>query len=324
MRTLWCICAAVLAIGMLVAIDACVSDPGDTVVALDGAAESAAAGDFGGPCFPNDSCNGTLVCISGYCVTGDSGTSALVDAGASDARSALDSALESGDAADAAPSCVPRTAPEAGVVAPFASVAPTIDGDLKEWGTCASFYRVDTASGTGAGILTGISELIQARWTADGLYFAIKMTDPSVGGTNNTSPYLNDAVEVYLGPDTNQTAGTYKIGDVQFVVDVNNFAMQYNGSGGTTPISGFKSAAALVSGGYVVEMFVPSRAFGYDAGALSARTIAFDTQVDNWNAGKSQAGILYYQGGVMIAGCPAGCLTPSCNTCVFSSMVLMP
>ena len=163
-----------------------------------------------------------------------------------------------------------------------------IDGDLGDWG-CSEPLLLDAASaavayseGDGTPAVTVRARL---EWDDSHLYFAAEVIDPTPGQGNDSRPYMNDSVELYLrgskGPDAN-----YSTEDHHFIVDHAGRTMEDSPplvELDTDP-AGFEAAVLLSADGYRVEAQVDAAILGgpWQAG----RTLGFDLLVSD---GEDQA-----------------------------------
>jgi hypothetical protein len=241
---------------------------------------------------------------------------------------AIDAAVS--DATDAAQESAPNPCPPMmGVVAaPQPSGTITIDGNLGDWGSPA-YTTLDandaalivgpngdcTAANATSQCLVPSSE--QAEFAllhdASNLYLAVRITVPSVGGTNTTAPYLNDAVEVYLRGDAVAT-GNYTNDDHQYVVDWQNLVLDYGPSANDTPVTnppGVTTAVKVGGGGWVLEMSVALTQLGRSA-LTPGQTLGFDVAVDH---GQGTTATRSYLAWWMAMHAPPTCTTAKCTNC---------
>jgi hypothetical protein len=221
-----------------------------------------------------------------------------------------------------------RCSPSAGtVVASAALGAVTIDGDLGDWGS-PSFTSFDVgdaqlilgptgtcdAASATSTCLVPSSESAQfaAMWDATHLYVAVKVSVPSVGGTNGMAPNTNDAVELYLRGDTTPT-GDYSSLDQQYITDWQNTV---SGCGVACPQRnppGFTSAVSVAADhtGYVLEARIQLSELGVTAPA-SGTTVGFDLGIDHGQGTDATRSLLVW----WKAGHAAPmCASQRCRTC---------
>lgn len=271
----------------------------------------------------------------------DGGAEASVDAGAGDAAPA-DAATTDAAPADGSPIDVATghdAAPEAAsnactptpagtMVAARASGPVTVDGDLGDWGS-PTFQLLDA---TNAALIVGPNgtcnaanatpkclvpsgESAEVALLADAanLYVGVRVTVAGVGGTNTTTPYLNDAVEIYLRGDPAAT-GDYTGLDHQLVVDWQNLVLDYGPSPNDTPLAnppGVKTAVKVGNGGYVVEASIALAQLGRTALA-PGQTLGFDLGVDHGQGTTATRSLIVWWSA---SHAPPHCTTPKCTGC---------
>jgi len=148
---------------------------------------------------------------------------------------------------------------------------PVIDGKMDDiWSTAEELpitkmlQAWDTASGTA-----------RVLWDKEYLYVYFSVTDPLLDSTSYTV-HERDSVEAFVDED-NCKAGTYRQGDGQYRVDIDNFTSTND----STDMIGFVSAVTIVDGGYDIEMAIPWKVIVPEAGLV----IGFDAQINDGEEG---------------------------------------
>jgi hypothetical protein len=209
-------------------------------------------------------------------------------------------------------------------IAPKVASEPRIDGQLDDW--CVPFFHFDSKSAGAVVKPTTISADIAVVWTPGAIYLGAHVFDATHPVQDPLDPYKNDAVELYLRPNSVAT-GTYGATDFHFVVDHLDLARQYSGLGGpTTPPAGFTSATTQTADGYIAEMAFSSALLGQSE--FSPGPLGFDTQISDGD-GTQQVGVLvFYEtanagcGGC--AACSGAAFGPHCDTLLFGTVQLTP
>jgi hypothetical protein len=224
---------------------------------------------------------------------------------------------------DAAPICPGAVTAGPSVLAKsIAAGAITVDGKDEDW-PCAPKFRLDQTNMGGtydpAGVITSSAEL-SAAWNADGLYVIIHVTESNALVENDTTlNYLNDAVELYISP-TADPSGNYPPHAFHMATDFTGLTKYYNG--GYNP-PGIVTAAMTVSGGYVVEAFVPAP--GLFVPMAAGGSIHFDLQIDEHATSAPRAAYWLY--GVKGGGpgsCGSSVIQPSCTTSLWGGLEFSP
>ena len=254
----------------------------------------------------------------------DGGTDAATDAGL-DAAPAEAAGGPDAPAESASSACSPTPGT---LVAPEPPGTITIDGDLSDWGNPSYTLLAanDAALILGPNGTCMASNATSQCMVPDGetaelallhdssnLYVGVHVTVPNVGGTSTTSPYLNDAVEIYLRGDAAPT-GDYTSDDHQYVIDWQNLVLDYgpsNGGAGQTNPPGVTSAVKMVAGGYVVEVKVAVSELGQTA-LSSGQMLGFDFGVDHGNGTTAARSLLVWW---MATHATPTCTTPKCTGC---------
>ena len=256
------------------------------------------------------------------------------DAGApsDDAPSAPDVAtsLDAGDASEAA--CPPPSSDAAVSVATAAATAPTIDGDLSDWG-CGPWTELSQANAAYARQSgQDVSAQFALRWDAAGLYVAAHVVVPTVHGSDPVNPYNNDAVEIYVSGDAPLT-GDYDPTSHQFIVDWKNLAVDYGSvhyppSQPTPNPPQFKWMAKTVADGWQVEIAIAWPALGKGKAPTSGGSVGFDLQLDDGDGTALDTQVIAELAPHAAAcGCKACCCGqtpdfPNCDTLTFATVAL--
>jgi hypothetical protein len=248
-----------------------------------------------------------------------SDASVVTDASASSAQDANGTNGAGGACADAG-----RNGANGSMTAHEATTAPVVDGDLSEWSCATPFVLDPTSAGYTSGTANSTAALA-LTWTTDTLYFAAKVTDGKIAGTNTSDPWHNDAVELYVGSGAEM--GTYSPSDWHFIVDYNGFARAYQGSMTFSTLQGFASAAKRTASGFVVEMSVSASLLGMTSFAMGT-SLGFDVQLDDCeDSAADRAGYLDYWVASGQPACPGctncGTMEPYCDTYAFGKVALV-
>jgi hypothetical protein len=240
------------------------------------------------------------------------------------------------DASDgAADAACPSPDPDASVtVVTKITPAPTIDGNLSDWG-CIGWTALNDKNA--AYVLENgqkISGTYAVRWDPMNIYVAAHIVVPTLMGTNATEPYVNDAIELYLTGD-NPPTGDYDMQSHQYVVDWHDTIVDYdyglNPSSKTNPPH-VNAKTLVVSDGWQIEAAVGWQALlmGGGPGFASGNTIALDIAFDDGDGTTLKTQLM-----AMIAphssacGCTNCCCgggpnpdMPNCDTLCFGSVTL--
>ncbi len=164
-----------------------------------------------------------------------------------------------------------------------ASGTVQIDGKIDDAWKNAPELRVDTftmgKSGTNA---QGIARVL---WDSKNLYVLVEVTDPNGTHASSGNHWECDTVEVFFDQNNEKTT-SYQTDDIQCRVGYDNSkSVSDNRS-----VDDFKSAAALTSGGYLVELAIPAV-----GGVLkSGQTVGFDIQInDDANTGERAGSVIW-------------------------------
>jgi hypothetical protein len=237
------------------------------------------------------------------------------------------------DASDAAEdSCPPPSSDAAVSVVTATSTAPTIDGDLSDWGcgpwTLLSQENAAYARQSGQ----DVSAQFALRWDSAGLYFGAHVVVPTVRGDDPANPYNNDAVEIYLSGDSPLT-GDYDPASHQFIVDWKNLAVDYGplyyppGKPAPNPPQ-FQWKAKTVADGWQVEVAISWPALLSGKAPASGGSIGFDLQLDDGDGTALDTQVLAGLAPHAAAcGCKACCCGkspdfPNCDTLTFGRVTL--
>ena len=160
-----------------------------------------------------------------------------------------------------------------------------VDGYLTEYGTYTAISKVID----GAPVSTGSWSACWAPGTSGGLYIGVSVLDSNLyGDTGSTTPYQDDAIEIYIDRDFNK-GSSYDVYDRQFVNAYNSsFIYSKNTAGGTN--TGVVVARAITGGGYNSEWFIPVSNFSGGSAFGTGITIGFDVQLDDDNNGGNLEG----------------------------------
>lgn len=118
-------------------------------------------------------------------------------------------------------------------------------------------------------------------WDESFLYVLMEVSDPLLNGAS-ADAYQKDSVEVFMDENRERTT-TYQGDDGQYRVNYLN-ARSFGSNGEEKRML---SAAAVVPGGYLVEMAIPFRTIKGEAGAM----IGFDAQVNDADVSGKRVGI---------------------------------
>ncbi len=225
---------------------------------------------------------------------------------------------------DAPPSCVSTTFDKTmPTKAAHVTTPPLVDGDLAEWPCFVSLAPSNVGRVRGT---TPDTARFAVAWDSSGVYYAIHVVDATVGGSGSEA-YENDAAEIFLAKSAGLDGGALA-DPIQVSVDYAGQTDTYrmNILGPAPPPPGILTKAQKVTGGYVVEMFVPKDAFG--VATMQPGSLGFDLQIDD-NAGSTQTGVLYgyYASGKDCGSCPCptgGDNEPYCNGQLWGALVLEP
>jgi hypothetical protein len=228
--------------------------------------------------------------------------------------------------------CAPTRVGPARAAAHASRQPKSIDGNLDDWG-CSEPLLLDAASAAVAYSAKDRTPVVSVHarleWDDGYLYFAAEVIDPTPGDGNDSAPYMNDSVELYLRGSTGADANYSPI-DHHFIVDHAGRKME-----DSPPLveletdpAGFEAAALPWAEGYRIEARVDAAVLGgpWQAG----RTLGFDLLVSD---GEAQVEYLIWAlGGHGPCGeCSGQCCCnqgggaelPSCNTLVFGDLDLL-
>ena len=166
------------------------------------------------------------------------------------------------------------------------------------------------------------------RWDATNLYVAAHIVVPTLEGDNTTSPYDNDAIELYASGDAPRT-GDYDTHAHQYIVDWHNLAVDYGSNRKATPNPpNFASQVRIVADGWQIEAAIGWQALVTASPPPAATSIGLDIQFDDGDGTSIKKAVL-----AMIAphpsacGCAACCCgqaldLPDCDTLCFGGVTL--
>ena len=165
--------------------------------------------------------------------------------------------------------------------------APTIDGDLQEWGNIpVAALSINTANNSvGFPSPEDLSGWLRVAWNPSRLYFGIHVNDDHLNATSE-NPWENDAIELGIDTNFNQVRDAP---DHQFIVDIAGRVVDYG-----NPLSGITVVTQAVADGWSMEIAIPAVTLG--PGVLAAeRLIGFNWALDD-NDGSGHESWLVWQG----------------------------
>ncbi len=128
--------------------------------------------------------------------------------------------------------------------------APTIDGDLTDWGTFPTYSITNILSGT-IGSNGDLSAEFGVRWDNTNLYLAGIVTDDALINDGGNS-WENDGFEVYIDAG-NEKATSYDANDHQLLFLYNDPTVYYHSGAGNDPV-GVSFGMTPTNLGYVIEI----------------------------------------------------------------------
>ena len=156
-------------------------------------------------------------------------------------------------------------------VAKAAKGTPEIDGKIDDiWADAPSIDIKTFSLGT-----TGATGTAKLLWDKSNIYILAEVTDPVLSKASSNT-YEQDTVEVFLD-ENNHKSTAYESDDIQVRVN-------YDGEKSVTDglsTDSFTSAAAVTSGGYLVEIAIPSTLGGFKADQI----VGFDAQINDDGTG---------------------------------------
>jgi len=153
---------------------------------------------------------------------------------------------------------------------------PTIDGTVDScWKGAKSVKTASWASDEGPWATGKFSTM----WDENYLYVLAQVTDKLVTD-KAAEPWNKDCIEIFLD-ELNEKAATYDTNDGQYRV---NFKNETSG-GGAFKADTFKSAAKVVTGGYVIEAAIPWVALKGKAAVGTIAGIDFQVADDSTGTG---------------------------------------
>lgn len=170
-------------------------------------------------------------------------------------------------------------------------MAPVIDGLVENsWSAISPYTIGNLISGT-ASSAADLSASFKATWDNTAVYFLVDVKDDSLKYDSGTSPWDDDAVEVFIDGN-NDKAITYDANDHQFTFrwSDNSVYSYQNGTLVTTNPAGVSFAQQTIAGGYRMEIKILWSSIG--AVAANNKLIGFDMHVnDDDNGGTRDAKI---------------------------------
>ncbi|MEN6315048.1 MAG: sugar-binding protein [Clostridiaceae bacterium] len=153
---------------------------------------------------------------------------------------------------------------------------PTIDGTIDSvWKSAKSVKTASWASDEGPWATGKFSVM----WDENYLYVLAQVTDKLVTD-KAVDPWNKDCIEIFLD-ELNEKAATYDANDGQYRI---NFKNETSG-GGAFKADTFKSAAKVVTGGYVIETAIPWVALKGKAAVGTIAGIDFQVADDSTGTG---------------------------------------
>lgn len=154
---------------------------------------------------------------------------------------------------------------------------PSIDGKADAaWANAKEITTGTWVTGT-----SGATAKVKTMWDEKNLYVLATVTDP-VLSDKSANAWEQDSVEIFVDQNNHKTS-SYETDDGQYRVNFKNV----QSFGGSTPQAGFKSAAAVIPGGYLVEQAIPWTELTPAAGCL----VGFDAQVNNDDGSGSRTSV---------------------------------
>jgi endo-1,4-beta-xylanase len=155
---------------------------------------------------------------------------------------------------------------------------PSIDGTVDDiWANAKEITTGTWVTGT-----SGATAKVKTMWDEKNLYILAIVTDP-VLSDKSANEWEQDSVEIFVDQNNHKTS-SYETDDGQYRVNFKNL----QSFGSSTPQAGFKSAATVISGGYLVEMAIPWTELVPKAGTL----IGFDAQVNDGDESGTRTGVV--------------------------------
>ena len=155
----------------------------------------------------------------------------------------------------------------------------TVDGLLTEWGT------LDISIGLTVSGLPLSNGTAAAKWTPDGLYVAVSVSDNNpTTNTGTTTPYNDDSIELYIDWDNNKQT-TYDSYDRDFVTAYNSTYIYNIGSKEGVVVAGSHTATS-----WTKEILVPVSNFPGGATNMAGKRIGFGINLNDDNNGGSREG----------------------------------
>jgi len=187
----------------------------------------------------------------------------------------------------------PVTATQAGEI--------SVDGTLDDWAD-ATWHTVTREMNVPSGGINPVAEDIDlssefaAVWSADTLYLAARVVDPTV--VSNIAPddlqgfYRTDSVEFYLNPGAGGSqAGLFKLAVIPFDTEGNVQAVRHEDAA-PGPIAetapGVQVASSATDDGYIIEVAIPLSLLGLDGQA--GTQIGFSHVIHNASNAEAEVG----------------------------------
>lgn len=106
------------------------------------------------------------------------------------------------------------------LLVPYTTEAPTIDGDLDGvWNstTALLLYKFEGGPEDTVGVFSNHYSTCRVMWDDDNFYVFVEVVDDSLDGSDKSSPWLNDAVELFFDGGNEKTGvGEYDANDIQW------------------------------------------------------------------------------------------------------------
>jgi Carbohydrate family 9 binding domain-like len=122
----------------------------------------------------------------------------------------------------------------------------------------------------------------------------VKDTAHAMPPVSGTSIFLNDAIEIFVGPPAPNTDGSYRIKDKHYIVDFSGQGMVNRGAGpnrrfeALTSSTAFAFAAATTPWGYVIETQISRAELGGPAFSFTTPYIFNIAAVDGTKTTQTQ------------------------------------
>lgn len=233
-----------------------------------------------------------------------------------------------------------------GKVFPKRSAPITIDGSLADWSNAERWEAIRVPYSSFEPTVGVACAEFAARWDDDALYVAMRVADPipPSGANDPTKLWLNDAVEVFVGPSALMgSEGIYTPSDSQVLVDRNGLGLRKTGTSATGPSTTNYPAsrppiewvARNASWGYVVEFKIQRSVWGVTTPLQAGDSMRFMAAFDNALPDRSNKLYYLWSRATNVSACssmtelPNGyCCAdatqggPYCNTRLFETVTL--